>query len=166
MGPKRLLWDRSNMWRAESLHNSEGMVPLKWLDRRRKIDNDGMLSPIQAGMLPESWFSPRSRLSISEQFFSEGGISPERWLLESTKNLIVRREPIDSGISPEKLLFVISRIYREDMFFKNWGIPPDKLLLEMTNVSNCFRLPTDWGMLPFIELKEISKSVRNGGFLV
>ena len=107
------------MCSAERAQISEGILPLKKLDRKAKINRDGMVSPIQDGMFPENLLSPRSRLSKALQFCRWEGSSPERLLLDSTKNLSVVREPSDLGIVPERLLFDISTIYREGILFQN-----------------------------------------------
>ncbi|ESR60334.1 hypothetical protein CICLE_v10017288mg [Citrus x clementina] len=80
------------------------MSPKNKFDRRRKIHRD-VLFPSHVGMLPESLLYPRSRVRMVVQFCKVEGISPDRRLLLSIKNLRYRREPMELGISLDKLLF-------------------------------------------------------------
>ncbi|KAM1712470.1 hypothetical protein ACFX12_023349 [Malus domestica] len=90
------------------------------------------------------------------------GSLPERWLLETIKNLSKVREVKDRGIEPERLLFDTSRMYNDGILSQKLGISPDNRLLERTMVVNWLRLPMDRGMLPFKEFREMSRSVREG----
>ncbi|GAY66554.1 hypothetical protein CUMW_249630 [Citrus unshiu] len=70
------------------------MSPKNKFDRRRKIHRD-VLFPSHVGMLPESLLYPRSRVRMVVQFCKVEGISPDRRLLLSIKNLRYRREPME-----------------------------------------------------------------------
>lgn len=75
------------------MHNGEGIFPWNKFDLRRKISRDGKLSPIQAGMLPESLLSPRSRVLLSVHFFKAAETSPENWLLLLSVRNVSEIEP-------------------------------------------------------------------------
>ena len=96
------------------------------------------------------------------QFCKVEGISPDRRLLLSIKNLRNRREPRELGISPDKLLFYMSTTYKNGKPFQNSGICPVKLLLEIERVVRELSLPMDKGTVPLRRLWEISISVNMG----
>lgn len=56
------------MWRLERPHNCEGMFPVNELNLKFKINNEGIFSPMEAGIGPENLLPPRSRLFMSVQF--------------------------------------------------------------------------------------------------
>lgn len=77
-------------------------------DRRRKISNEVMLPPVDAGMFPENLLWARSRLARELQFCKEDGSSPERLLLLTMKNMREESKLTSLGIGPERLLFDMS----------------------------------------------------------
>ena len=72
---------RSKSWRFLRWHRCEGMLPNKWLDRRKKIIKFGWLLPNHIGICPDKLLCPRLINFNFVQFFNDEGISTLKLLL-------------------------------------------------------------------------------------
>jgi hypothetical protein len=68
--------------RAERLESDGGMTPLNWLLEKISVLIFGNLSPISAGIVPDSIFSPTSKTFSEDKLYKECGSSPESLLPE------------------------------------------------------------------------------------
>ena len=121
---------RSKSWRFLRWHRCEGMLPNKWLDRRKKITKFGWLLLNHIDICLDKLLCPRLINFNFVQFFNDEGISTLKLLLLKSIVLIPSSKLIDLGIFPQKLLFSNLRIFNPSRCIQQSRSSPDNRLLE------------------------------------
>ena len=144
--PKIWFKARSKSWRFLRWHRCEGMLPNKWLDRRKKITKFGWLLPNHIGICPNKLSCPRFINFNLVQFFKDEGISPLKLLLLKSIVSILSSKPIDLGIFPKKWLFSNLRIFNPSRCIQQSRSSPDNQLLERSkkNKTSFLIAHRDW----------------------
>jgi len=122
MEPIKLLPDRSSSWRKESCDSCQGILPWSMFDRNMSTLSKGLLNPIHEGIVSESLFSPRSRISSLLHRLRKFGNPPLRPLFARCTDSSDKLKFFDIWTFPEKALLDKSMNSRSCMFHKQRGV--------------------------------------------
>ncbi|KAG5127151.1 hypothetical protein JHK82_027986 [Glycine max] len=74
--PIKSLFERSKICSAESWHSCEGIFPLNLFCLSLRICMEDEMFPIHEGIIPDKWFSPRSKIKRCFKFIKDDGNPP------------------------------------------------------------------------------------------
>ncbi|TYI14385.1 hypothetical protein ES332_A08G117500v1 [Gossypium tomentosum] len=122
MVPERLLPSRSTSKSDFALHNSLGIEPDNLLLLKLRCLSLEQFS-ISGGMLPEKWLFESSKDSTWVHFPSQGGSGPESWFV-SAENVSIGKLESSSGKDPDSELKDSINIIKFRQFPSSAGIEP------------------------------------------
>jgi hypothetical protein len=137
------------------------MVPISELEYRFSNSNCFM-AVISGGIVPVKWFDDRSRSDRMDMLQMDGGMVPERKLLERIKDPVLTRFPRSEGIVPLNWLEDKSTKNNPAILPIDAGMGPRMRFFDRSSVFNCVTDVNEGDMVPprkFEETRTISNRV-------